>query len=366
MGYSDHDLGVAFALTAAAGLSTTIGAAVVFVPSFHTPQFLGMSLAFASGVMLYVSYIEIFFKSLEEFELHYDEQNNVSRSDVSAEDYEADPDAYYCATVTFFAGMMLTYIVDRLITHMKGEGHSDGTINFNAPQAHGLHGLHRHEESLSQTFSPSSRKTEVQGEDNSPDARTESYTTSMGARNAGPDNAADVPAETEGETGASDTAAEDKRKSLIKTALIASAAIITHNFPEGLATFIATAQDSSVGASLAIAIGVHNIPEGIVVAIPILHATGSKWKAFFWGTVSGLAETAAGAVGWIMLSQSDSDISHLGYALLFGFVAGMMVYICIKELIPTAHKYDPDDSRVTNTLILGMIVMAVSLCLFVA
>lgn len=120
-----------------------------------------------------------------------------------------------------------------------------------------------------------------------------------------------------------------------------------------------------VGASLAIAIGVHNIPEGIVVAIPILHATGSKWKAFFWGAVSGLAETVAGAIGWIVLSSTDGDISSLGYALLFGLVAGMMVYICLKELIPTAHKYDKHDKYATNCCILGMLVMAASLSLFV-
>ena len=33
----------------------------------------------------------------------------------------------------------------------------------------------------------------------------------------------------------------------------------------------------------------------------------------------------------------------MAFGIVFGFVGGMMVYICIHELIPTAHRYDPDD-----------------------
>lgn len=66
----------------------------------------------------------------------------------------------------------------------------------------------------------------------------------------------------------------------------------------------------------------------------------SKWRAFFWGTVSGLAETVAGAIGWIIFSQRDGDMSWLAYAVLFGLVSGMMVYISFKELIVTALEYD--------------------------
>jgi zinc transporter ZupT len=49
----------------------------------------------------------------------------------------------------------------------------------------------------------------------------------------------------------------------------------------------------------------------------------------------------AGAAGWVALSQSDTDISALAYAVLFGLVAGMMVYISFRELLRTAYKYVP-------------------------
>ena len=40
-------------------------------------------------------------------------------------------------------------------------------------------------------------------------------------------------------------------------------AITIHNFPEGLATFLAVLQDSSLGVAIAVALALHNIPEGI-------------------------------------------------------------------------------------------------------
>ena len=46
--------------------------------------------------------------------------------------------------------------------------------------------------------------------------------------------------------------------------LMTALAIGLHNFPEGLAAFVGTLDDPSVGIPLAVAIGIHNIPEGYV------------------------------------------------------------------------------------------------------
>lgn len=128
-----------------------------------------------------------------------------------------------------------------------------------------------------------------------------------------------------------------------------------------MATFIAVLEDPKVGASVAIAIGIHNIPEGICVAMPIYYATGSKWKAFFWATLSGLTELVGALLGWLVLRKIFTPIV---YGVLFGIVGGMMVYIAVKELLPTAHRYDPEDKVTTIGLIFGMVAMAVSLVLF--
>ena len=42
----------------------------------------------------------------------------------------------------------------------------------------------------------------------------------------------------------------------------------------------------------------------------------------------------------------------------------MMVYVCLHELLPTAHRYDPRDSVTSKATFIGMIVMALSLLVF--
>ena len=152
-----------------------------------------------------------------------------------------------------------------------------------------------------------------------------------------------------------------EQQKLVKMGVSTAVAIALHNFPEGLATFVAALDDPSVGAVLAVAIGIHNIPEGLCVALPIYYATGNRWKAFMWGCLSGVSEPIAALLGWAVLARTMSDQV---YAILFGLVSGMMVIISLKELIPTAHRYDPEDSVVTYSLIAGMAIIALSLVLF--
>jgi ZIP family zinc transporter len=135
----------------------------------------------------------------------------------------------------------------------------------------------------------------------------------------------------------------------------------SHNFPEGLATFVAALSDPKVGAVLATAIAIHNVPEGLCVAMPVYYATGNRLRAFLWALLSGVSEPIAALLGWAVLANSFSDTL---YGVLFGMVAGMMTVISVRELLPTAHRYDPNDTVVTNAFMLGMAIMALSLVLF--
>ena len=72
--------------------------------------------------------------------------------------------------------------------------------------------------------------------------------------------------------------------------LCSGLAVGIHNFPEGLATFVAALSSPSLGIALAIAIALHNIPEGVCVAMPVYYATGKKWKGFLWAFLSGISE----------------------------------------------------------------------------
>jgi len=153
---------------------------------------------------------------------------------------------------------------------------------------------------------------------------------------------------------------DSAKKGLMKTGIVTALAIAIHNFPEGLATFGAALQNTSLGIVLAIAIAIHNIPEGISVSIPIYYATGNKKKAFWYSFLSGVAEPIGAALGYLILFSFLTDKIIGG---MLGFIAGVMVYISLDEILPTAQKYDKKGHLTIIGIIVGMVVMAASLIL---
>lgn len=128
-----------------------------------------------------------------------------------------------------------------------------------------------------------------------------------------------------------------KDKSLFKVGIISMIAIILHNLPEGIATFVATSSDVKLGISLTLAIAMHNIPEGISISVPIYYSTGSKKKAIFYTLISALSEPLGALLAFIFLKSFIND-TILG--ILFSLIAGIMLQISFCELLPTAGKYD--------------------------
>jgi zinc transporter ZupT len=59
---------------------------------------------------------------------------------------------------------------------------------------------------------------------------------------------------------------QQEKQKLQKMGLNTALAIALHNFPEGLATFVAAVHDPAVGVVLAVAIALHNIPEGEIIS----------------------------------------------------------------------------------------------------
>ncbi len=148
---------------------------------------------------------------------------------------------------------------------------------------------------------------------------------------------------------------------LLRMGLFSALAIAIHNFPEGLATFVGALKDPALGLSIAVAIAIHNIPEGIAVSVPIYYATGSRRKAFGLSFVSGLAEPLGALVGYTVLAPFMTDSV---FGILFAGVAGIMVFISLDELLPTAREYGEHHLAIYG-MVVGMAVMAVSLLLFV-
>lgn len=147
---------------------------------------------------------------------------------------------------------------------------------------------------------------------------------------------------------------------LLRMGVFSALAIAIHNFPEGLATFVGALKDPALGLSIAVAIAIHNIPEGIAVSVPIYYATGSRRKAFGLSFASGLAEPVGAVVGYTILAPFMTDTV---FGILFAGVAGIMVFISLDELLPTANEYGEHHLAIYG-LVSGMAVMAISLLLF--
>lgn len=150
------------------------------------------------------------------------------------------------------------------------------------------------------------------------------------------------------------------QKKLMRMGVFSALAIAIHNFPEGLATFMGALTEPAMGISIAVAIAIHNIPEGLAVSAPIYYATGNRKKAFLFSFLSGLSEPVGALIGFFILRNFFNDTT-LGF--IFAGVAGIMVYISLDELLPTAEEYGEHHIAIGG-LIAGMIVMAGSLLLF--
>lgn len=124
--------------------------------------------------------------------------------------------------------------------------------------------------------------------------------------------------------------------SLYKVGLISMIAIILHNIPEGIATFITSSKDINLGISLATAIAFHNIPEGISISVPIYYATKSKLKAIVFTLISALSEPLGALITYFFLVNIINN-TILGF--LFALIAGIMIQISLVELLPKAKSY---------------------------
>lgn len=151
-----------------------------------------------------------------------------------------------------------------------------------------------------------------------------------------------------------------KNNNLYKVGIITMIAIIIHNIPEGMATFIASNQNIKLGISLGIAIALHNIPEGISIAIPIYYASNNFFRALLYTFISGFSEFIGALITYIFLKPYINNV-FLGYT--FAFIAGIMIYIPVFELIPTSLNYG-GKSRVAVYMILGTLIMIINSLLF--
>ena len=287
-------------LTTFAGLATGIGSVIAFTAKLSSYRFLSVATGFSAGVMLYVSFVEIFFKGQEALVEHY-----------------GDPAGYWVNVASFFGGMLLIGLIDNFIP--------EETHPHEIPSEAEADQLHGKVSTLWDT----------------------------GENSCGP---AKAPAKPQ----------PGHEKKLMRMGLFTALAIGIHNFPEGLATFLAALEDPSLGVAIAIAIALHNIPEGVSVSVPIYYATGKRRTAFFYSFLSGLAEPIGAGIAYLGIlffaGGQDGVLPAQLMGILFGGVAGIMVYISLDELLPTSRAYGEGHDSLFG-LVGGMAVMALSLLL---
>lgn len=144
--------------------------------------------------------------------------------------------------------------------------------------------------------------------------------------------------------------------SLYRVGFVTMIALMLHNFPEGIATFISGYEDKSLGIYIAIAISLHNIPEGISIAMPIYYSTNSKVKAFKYTLLSGIAEPLGALAAFLLLKPFINEII-LG--ICFAIVSGIMLYIAFEELIPESRSYGYNFIYLLS-LVLGICIIPLS------
>jgi ZIP family zinc transporter len=300
---------VALALTVLAGLSTGIGSAIAFF--FRRPGwgFLSFALGLSGGVMLYVSFVELLPAAMD----------GVGQG---------------WAVLAFFLGIVFIAAVDLAIPHDANphEAASEGELD-----------------TISTVCGTPAGPAPERVPGRTPEA-------------AGPAAARGVGGGSDEEAVAALRRGYTRRSGLMRAGMMTALAIGIHNFPEGLATFATSLNSLDLGVAIAIAIAIHNVPEGISVSVPIFYATGDRMRAFKLSFLSGLAEPVGAVVGYaVLLPFLSSGV----LASLLAFVAGIMVYISLDELLPLAHEYGTGHTAILG-IMAGMAVMAGSLLLLAA
>lgn len=146
-----------------------------------------------------------------------------------------------------------------------------------------------------------------------------------------------------------------------KKATMLFLAVTIHNIPEGMAVGAVfaglIAEQGSipfVGALiLSLGIAIQNFPEGAIVSAPMRQFGFSKFKAFLFGTASGVVEPVAALLTILLTAVLVPVIP-----VLLAFAAGAMMYVVIEDLIPDSQQ-GPHSDAGTISAACGFVLMMV-------
>ena len=324
----------ALLMSLGAGLATGVGASLCLCTTELNKRLLACTMAFSAGVMMYVSLSEVLAVATEYFFKSGEHDESI---------------AYDMGTASLFAGVLLMALIDWIV-HRAFESAVEESQNSLAHPTDEEDGAVKGRLFQPAQGDPSFLRLQVNDTHDGSDG---------GSGHDHRHHDHDHDDHDHGSASILAVAAVGERRKMLAMAMVVSAAIVLHNFPEGAATYVASFESLQDGAPLAFAIAVHNIPEGLAVAMPVLHATGSKARAIGLGALSGMAEPLGAFLASLVANESSNPDVFGG---LFGLTAGMMLFVCVAELLPAAYaEKTASTSLVALSFFLGCAVMAASL-----
>lgn len=146
-----------------------------------------------------------------------------------------------------------------------------------------------------------------------------------------------------------------KEGNLYKIGLLSIIALMIHNFPEGILTFLTTSVNTTLGIKIAIAIILHNIPEGIAISIPLYYSTYSHKRGVVGALLSGLSEPLGALLAYLVLYKY---LNNTIISMILIFVGCIMISISINEIFDELKNY-PKKSILIGSL-LGLIITIIT------
>ena len=154
------------------------------------------------------------------------------------------------------------------------------------------------------------------------------------------------------------------KESGFKRMMMLTYSITLHNIPEGLVVGVAFGsliynQGTITSAILlALGIGLQNFPEGTAISAPLMRDGMSKFKAFLFGSLSGIVEPISGVIGALLVLKIKILLPFL-----LAFAAGAMIYVVVEEIVPESQTNERKDVMAMFTIIGFSIMMILDVAL---
>jgi len=297
------------------GLSTAIGGLYVLFVKNQSMKLLGHMLSFSSGVMIYISFMDLLPESIAQI-------------------------GFINANVWFFAGIAFFAVILNFLPEHDDHDHDHDHKEEKVKST-------KKNENIENNNKENNQEKNIVKNENNQDNQDKKKNNNNNKKKTNTQSKGPIQHKKK----------EIRDEYLNNLGIVTAIGISLHNFPEGVAVYLSCLKGVSVGLPLMLAIAAHNIPEGMAVAAPVFSATGSKWKAFKYCLYSGLCEPLGAVIFGLLFKEYMTP--YLVQSMLAA-VAGIMIFMVIRELLPASLKYIRVNQAVVSN-VFGMFFIFLSI-----